>query len=163
MIISRINSSATGETLAVAFSHKLSSAPALGTFAAFYIDTDNDAATGKPVTGNDNVTIGADALFLDLHSFDTSGASNILYSDYYTWSGAQWVASSGNSSFASYYTGRTINKSVFASNNSGVPSLLAVTSSMAGVFAAQYIPSGDPNNVLSTIDATDAFTFNTPS
>lgn len=164
VILSKINSSATGETLAVAFSHQLATTPADGTFAAFYIDTDNDPLTGKAVTGNDSVTIGADVLFLDLHSFDTDGSSSITYSSYHVWSQSQsrWQAQSHSYSTASYYDGFSINKAVFASNSSGVVDLLGATG-VKGVFTAQLLPGGDPNAVSATLDATDSFSFDIPS
>lgn len=158
VILSKINSNATGETLAIAFSFKQSITPADGTFAAFYIDTDNDPLTGKPVEG-----IGADALFLDLHSFDPDGTSEIYdFSHFHIWSGTQWLSQGGTYSTASYYSGRSINTAVFASNSSSIPNLLGMTS-VTGVFTVQLIPTGDPNRVSSTIDTTDTFSFDFPT
>jgi hypothetical protein len=161
VILSKINSSATGETLAVGFSHKLASAPANGTFAAFYIDTDNDPATGKTVTGSDDVSIGADVLFLDQHAFDTDGSSHIISSYFYTWAGS-WVPQTASYGTGSYYEGFSISRALFASNSNGVPDLLGVTEAK-GVFTAQLMPDGDPNAVSSTIDTTESFSFDFPS
>lgn len=155
VILSKINSNTTGETLAVAFSYKHSTISAAETFAAFYIDSDNN-----PLTGERIADIGADVLIINQHAFDNSGSS-ISYADSHSWSGTQWIPQGGGYSYASTYRGFNIINTILVTNSTIVSGLLGMQE-VKGVFSARIFPGGDPNAVTETIDITDSFSFAVP-
>jgi hypothetical protein len=156
VIISRVSSPNTGESLAYAYSLKHPDIKNENLFVAFYIDIDNDASTGQPIEG-----IGADRLLLDHVIFDALS----WYGEYFIWSDTQFSwndqPTSGSSS-GSYYFNGTITFAIDVPAYVNIDNLFGLTDAN-GVLAVRKLTDGDPNDPSAvTLDATSIFSFSTP-
>lgn len=142
------------DSLALGYSLRLSNSPPSRTFVAFYIDSDNDPLTGEPVAG-----IGADHLLIDDHAFDNNNSD--LYSNYYIWSGTQWLGQD-NGSVGSYYQGTSLKRGVIVPVSNTLGSNLFGLQNIQGVIMVRNFINSNPNSVNSTIDETSVFTFSIP-
>lgn len=127
--------------------------PASGTYIAFYLDTDKNAATGLSITG----TMGADALVVNAPGGDANG--------FYLWDGidSSWVKQSvlgSLASNASYFQGCTYSTTVYAPLYSGLSDLYGTD--VTGIVFIVTIPASDPKVVTSILDASSQFDFTVP-
>ena len=155
IIISKVNNT-DGDTLAYAYSLIHPPVVENSRFVAFYIDIDNDPATGESIEG-----IGADRLLLDTTIFESSPIDG----EYFVWSDvqSQWInqAVNGTSlSISSEERGGTLSINVPYYEN--INDLFGL-SNVKGVFTVRTFVNGSPSDINAvTLAATTVFSFNTP-
>ena len=143
-----------GDTLALSYNVYTTQPAPTGSYAVFYIDTDNNLNTGF-----DPGHSGAEIMIADpiSHSSDISAAV-------YTWnSSAGWVANSTlgtTSTTASYLAGCTSGISIFIPWYTGLANLNLTNAH--GFMVLTTFANGDPNTPNPPIDQSSVFAFSFP-
>jgi hypothetical protein len=138
------------DSLAFSYTVYGTAEPPSGTYFAFYIDSDNNAATGMMVG-----TMGADALVVNAPGGSANG--------YYLWSGSNWIEQpilGSLSSNAAYFQGCTYSTTVYAPLYTGLSALYSTPAT--GIVMVVTIGGSDPTIITSILDTSSQFDFTIP-
>ena len=160
IILSRVTHT-SGNTLAVSASTYATGFTSSDTYMVFYIDVDNEAATGQLIDG-----IGADVLILDDLPRSSGGSPPPVISRVQAWSDSSWLGMprlpGTLSATASYHAGCTLGLSIYVPLSEGLEALY--TKDVRGVMKLIRLTDGDPNTPVAApvVDSTSFFDFTVP-